>query len=78
MCCTMLVELKIKRHVSYPRTGPHCPKVASIANPPARLESVAWVFPTHTSNCATEVKINTARKRPKYLGATPVVVPNII
>ena len=46
-----------------------------MARPAARLESVAWVLPTQVRSRATDMKLCVAKKRPKYRGATPVVVP---
>ena len=45
-----------------PSKGPHCPTVASTVYPPARLDSVAWIFETQASNSATEAKISTDKK----------------
>lgn len=45
-----------------PRSGPHCPTVAKTVYPPARFDSVAWIFATQASSSATEAKISTDRK----------------
>lgn len=57
-----------------PSIGPHCPPVARIASPAARLESVACVFATQDRIRATDVNMSVARKMPKYRTGTELCV----